>query len=297
MRYLAMVVTGLAVAAGALLLPSANVSYAAFHCMRIHAVKAGFGGNANIQYVELRMSVASQPLVAGHTIQFFDGSGTLKATFTFPANVTNAATGESILIATSEFNAVAFGGGADFTFSNGNTVGANGGDPLHPIQSPNGKIVWAAGSLSCSSTMAPVDSVATGTAAADYGTAAVPLAGAADVHALRLGDLNPSPTNNSAEYSLQPVATSSFAVPVANLPTDFSTPRNNARMVLQLNAATTPPSVGGIAHPPEVAAPAPLAHRHPAGGPPWMLITLVSGGAVAALGAGGLVFRARRARV
>ena len=61
MQYLAMVVTGLAVAAGALLLPSANVSYAAFHCMRIHAVKAGFGGNPNVQYVELRMSVASQP--------------------------------------------------------------------------------------------------------------------------------------------------------------------------------------------------------------------------------------------
>ena len=145
MRYLALLVTGLTVAVAAMVLPSADVTYAAFHCMRIHAVKAGFGGNANIQYVELRMDQSGQPFVGGHTMQFFDGSGTLKATFTFPANVANSANGESILVASSDFNSSVMGGAADFVFSNGNTVGANGGDPLHPLQSPNGKVVFAAG--------------------------------------------------------------------------------------------------------------------------------------------------------
>lgn len=296
MRYLAMLVTGLTLAAAAMLLPSASVSYAAFHCMRIHAVKAGFGGNANVQYVELRMDAASQPLVAGHTIQFLDGSGTLKATFTFPANVTNAVAGDSILIATSEFNTIATGGAADFTFSNANTAGANGGDPLHPVQSPNGKVIWAAGSANCVLTT-PVDSVAFGTAPADYGTAAPALPGVTDSRALRLSNLNTAPSNNSTEYALQPVATSSFTVAPANLPTDFSTPRNNGRVVLKLGAAGTS-SVGGIATLPEISAGAPLARRNAHGGPPWMLITLFAAAVLLATGAGGgLVLRARRARV
>jgi hypothetical protein len=295
MRYLAMLVTGLAVAAGAMLLPSANVSYAAFHCMRIHAVKAGFGNNGGIQYVELRMDAATQPLVAGHTLEFLDGSGTLKATFTFPANVTNSNLGESILFGTSEFNTAATGGSADFTFSNANTVGANGGDPLHPVQSPNGKVIWAFGSASCTFTT-PVDSVAFGTAPADYGTAAVGLPGITDNRALRLGNLNTMPVNNSTEYSLQPVATSSFTVAPANLASDMSTPRNNAGVVLKLTAGTVP-SVGGVATLPEIAAAAPLARPDSHNGPPWLLIALSVAGVVALTGVAGLAFRARRVRM
>jgi hypothetical protein len=139
---------------------------------------------------------------------------------------------------------------ADFTFTNANTVGANGGDPLHPIQAPSGKVVWAPGSLNCSNT-APVDSLASGTAAADYGTAAGALTGATDVHALRLNNLNLMPTNNSTEYTLSAVSTTSFAVPSANLASDLSTPRNNGRIVLAMVPSS--PSVGGIADIPSAA--------------------------------------------
>jgi hypothetical protein len=218
--------------------------------MRIHAVKAGFGGNANVEYVELRMNSAGQAFIAAHTIQFFDGSNTLKATFTFPANVTNSSLGDSILIATSEFNVVAGGGAADFTFSNTNTVASNGGDALHPLQSPNGKVLYAPGSsqsLPCNAGGPPVDSVAYGTATANFGTASGALPGASDSRALRLSNLNSPPSNNSTEYSLQQVSTTSFSVAAGNLPTDFTTPRNNGRMVLSM---TAPAAVGGVAEVP-----------------------------------------------
>src|SRR3990170_2534810 len=77
-------------------------AYAAFHCMRIHAIMAGFNGDNTIQYVELRMDTAGQSLVSGHQMKFYDAGGTLKATFTFPSSVTNGALGDSILIATKE---------------------------------------------------------------------------------------------------------------------------------------------------------------------------------------------------
>ena len=169
---------------------------------------------------------------------------------TFPANVANSAKGDSILVATADFNAVSQGGGADFLFSNGNTAASNGGDPLHPMQSPNGRIVWAPGSQNCGLTF-PVDSLATGTATADFGTAAGPLSPASDNGATRLSNLNAAPTDNSTEYSLQAVATSSFAVPFANLATDFTTPRNNGRVVLNLATSPIVPSVGGVARPPD----------------------------------------------
>lgn len=289
MRYAIAAAVAAVMAAAALLAGPPGVSEAAFHCMRIHAVKAGFAGNANVQYVELRMDLGGQNFVSGHAIQFYDGAGTLKATFTFPANVTNAATGDSILIATSEFNTIAQGGAADFTFSMANTTGSNGGDPLHPVQTPSGKVVFAAGFANCALTM-PVDSVAYGTATADYGTAAVALPAATDNRALRLGNLSTAPADNSSEYSLQPASAMSFSVPIANLPTDFTTPRNNARMVLAL---TPPPSVGGIAEAPDLersAATATTSGGH-ARGFVWYAI---AGGAAAIATAGAAAWLARR---
>src|SRR5512144_267247 len=129
---------------------SARDASAAFHLIRIHAVMAGVNGDNTIQYVELRMCSGGQPLLAGHTLKFYDGSGTLKATFTFPSNVSNASAGDSILVATSEYNAASSGpggggsgGDADAVFSMANTTAVNGGDPLHPIQDVNGKVRFA----------------------------------------------------------------------------------------------------------------------------------------------------------
>ena len=253
MRALTSLVAALAIAASLVLVSGGPVAYASFHCIRIHAVLGSYNGNANIQFVELRMDAAGQPFVAGHTVQFRDAAGTLKATFTFPAGVTNSALGESILLATSEFNAAAAGGAADFQFSAVNTVGANGGDPLHPVQAPGGKVAFAQGSDNCdpglTATAGEVDSLAYGAATADFGTAAPALpAPAGNVQALRLGNLNVTPANNSTEYSLLPVAPSTFSVTPANLVANGNTPRNNGRVVLALPALG---GVGGVASQPD----------------------------------------------
>jgi hypothetical protein len=258
--------------------------------MRIHAVKAGFGGNGDVQYVELRMDIGGQSFLTGHTIQFYDGANVLKATFTFPTGVSNAATGDSILIATSEFAApVTSGGTADFTFSIANTVGSNGGDPLHPIQSPSGRVVFAPSSANCASTI-PADSVAYGTATANYGTAAVALPGVTDPNALRLKMLTTNPTNNSTEYELQPVSSTSFSVTAGSLPTDLATPRNNGRTVIGLAAS----SVGGVADEPLRREESPITSETTENGSTaWLpYVALVALGVGLALG-GALIWRRR----
>lgn len=243
MKDLRLLLIGLIVVAGSILSQTAQDAHAVFHLMRIHAVMGGVNGNANIQYVELRMCSGGQNLVSGHELQFFDAAGTLKATFTFPSNVTNGVLGDSILIATAEYNAASTGpgaggngGNADFTFWTTNTVGANGGDPLHPVQSPNGKVTFASGdSDGCDAgaglNPGDVDSVAYGTAAADFGTAATALPSPSDNRALRESNIS-GPANNSTDYSLQPTA----AIPrmAGGLATDLDTPRNNARQVATL---------------------------------------------------------------
>lgn len=243
-RLIVPVITLLALTAA--LMPS-QPALARNHCMRIHAVMAGFNGDNNVQYVELRMFFPLQDLLTGHTIHFYDGSGIVKAAFTFPTNISNSTLGDSILIATQEFNAVSEGADADFVFSTANTVAFNGGDPLHPIQGPSGKVAYRVGVQNCPMPQdGPfvVDSVAYGnfTGTVDFGTAAEALPTPSDNRALRLKSLasDPAapgePVDNSKEYSLEPVSETSYAVPVTNLTTDRTTPRNNSRVVAALRS-------------------------------------------------------------
>ncbi len=293
MRYARFLIVALVVA-GSFVFWQGQQAYAAFHCMRIHAVMAGFNSIGNIQYVELRMNAAGQAVVATHQIKFYNSTGALRATFTFPGNVTNSSTGESILIGTSEFDA-ATNGGADFVFSSANTVGAGGGDPLHPVQGPAGKVTFAETFANCQAGgPLVVDSVAYGglgyTGAVDYGSAAVALPSPSNNQALRVGNLALEPTNNSAEYSLQAVSATTFSVPSANLATDLTTPRNNGRAVSQINAS----KVGGIAESPDVV-PSPLAEGG-SSGPDAGLLAGVAAAAVAGVVAlsGGLWYARRR---
>lgn len=273
-----------------------GVAEASFHCMRIHAVMGGLDGNANVQYVELRMNTGFQNLVTGKTIEFRDAAGTLKATFTFPSNPANAATGDSILIATSEFNGSVSGGTADFTFSGVNTVGANGGDPLHPVQGPGGKVAFAQGFDNCDGDFVAnpgeVDSLAYGGAAANFGSAAVSLPSPSTDEALRIGNLNLAPSNNSTEYGLTPVSTSTFSVAIGSLASDLSTPRNNGRVVLKVVTS----AVGGLALEPDAGSLQPIAAEDGGanGRQTLVVITAIVAGAAAVAG-GAWYWRRRRA--
>ena len=228
-------------------LSSSQPAFAAFHLIRIHAVMAGLNGDNTIQFVELRMCAVGQPFVATHTLKFYDSAGALKATFTFPSSVSNSSLGESILIATAEYNTASVGpgmggsgGDADFVFSMANTAGSNGGDPLHPVQDINGKVRFAdqqsdGCDTNITNTVGDADSVAYGTATADFVSAAPALPSPSDNQALRESNLA-GPTNNSTDYSLQVMSTVSKTVAAANLPTDLDTPRNNAREVANLGS-------------------------------------------------------------
>lgn len=234
----------------------ARTAEAAFHCIRIHAVMGGFNGDNNIQYVELRLSANGQTALTGHKLEFFDAGATLLATFTFPSGVTNGWKGDSVLIATSEFNSSVTGGAADFVFSGANTTGPSA---LHPISLTGGWVVWAGqlGDINCAFGPAPVDAVAYGGAAPMFGMPAPALPASGTTQALRLSNLALGPTNNATEYSLQNVSTTTFPVSCGpcdfldsgSLPTDFTTPRNNGRTVLLLSAPFVP-GVGGIAEDP-----------------------------------------------
>jgi len=304
-------VAGFVVAAFVALASGGPVAYASFHCMRIHAVLGSYNGDPDVQYVELRMDAASQVFLATKTIQFRAADGTLKATFTFPGtvgvpSVANFATGDSILIATHAFNLAVTGGAADFEFTALNTVGAGGGDPLHPVQGPDGKVAFAQGFDNCDAdaiaSPGEVDSLAygavTGLATADFTpTPAAALPGAAgNVRALRLGNLNLAPANNSTEYSLQHVALSTSSVVPgilvpSNLVTNRSTPRNNGRVILAL-PPLPPGPVGGVASEPDQSL-LPLRTATASGG---HRTAYGLGAAVAALAALGVVGWARRRR-
>ena len=299
MRSLLSLVVAICLSVSVLAIGQAGTAEASFHCIRIHAVAGGFSGNNNIQFVELRLDVGGQTFLAGHTIQFFNASGTLKATFTFPtgtfpfgASVANGAVGDSVLIATSEFNSNVTGGAADFVFSGANTTSANGGDLLHPVQLTGGSVVWASGGPTCGVAGPVVDSLAYGGATAHFGTAAVALPATGTTQALRLSNLNSTPTDNSTEYALQNVATSTFSVVAGNLATDFTTPRNNGRTVLKLNAPV--PSVGGVAEDPGSTG-APAAAAETSSGSRWSGYLVAGGIAAAAVACAGgwYVFRRR----
>jgi hypothetical protein len=252
-----------------------------FHCVRIHAVMGGLSGNNDVQYVELRMRSAGQGNLVGHTILFYDAANTLTATFTFPSGVSTASAGDSILIATTEFDALATGGVSDFTFA-GNTTGS--GDPDHPIHL-NGRVVFEPNPAFTCGYPAPVDAIAYGTGTGGFGTPAVALP--STTQALRLRSdmghiLNENPSDNSAQYSLQPVSATTLSIATPNLATEFATPRNNANVVLGL---VPPPSVGGIAAQPDLTAAAPAAVNSDRDHAPYILsaaimFVVIAGGAI-----------------
>jgi hypothetical protein len=211
-------------------------SGAAFHLMRINGAMAGLNGDANVQYVELRMANSGQHLVGGHVICFFDGTGAPYARFKFPSNVTNFADGASILIGTSSFDNAWVAGAPDFTFSPANTSAiAPAADVDHPIRSPGGLIGFGddsqtTPSLMCQGSYFAIDSVAYGlagnyTGSVDYGTklnADLPTSSTSGLHLLGPVCIEfsahpcASPRDNSVDYG------------IVDLNSGANQPRNNA---------------------------------------------------------------------
>lgn len=160
----------------------------------------------------------------------------------------------------------------------------------------------------CSLAVAPADSVSYGGATGLFPPAATALPNPGTLQALRLSNLNTAPTNNSTEYSLQNVATSTDTVinhppltcfappstPTCATATDFRTPRNNSRMVLKLNLPA-PPSVGGVAEAPSLGAVPATAQQSTGDARSWPAFALAGGAAAAAIacGAGWYVYRRR----
>jgi hypothetical protein len=193
-------------------------SGAAFHIMRVYGVMGGAGGDADVQYVELRMAAAGQSLVSGHHLCLYDASGSPYARFAFTSNVPNSANGSSILIGTSEFGAGWAAGSPDFLFSGANTVAiAGGADVGHPVRSAAGKVSFGTDAAviaaqMCQGSFTVIDSVAYGTAysgAVDFGTnlnAELPTAGTAAVRLQGPVCFPPACTrDNSTDYAITDV--------------------------------------------------------------------------------------------
>jgi len=208
----------------------------AFHLMRVYGVMGGAEGNANVQYVELRMSDPGQSIVTGHHICLYDAAGNAWARFRFPSSVANGSDEASILVGTTEFNNAWAGGSADFTFSAANTVAINGSaDPAHPVVTGSGKVAFGTDGATVTASMCQgqfslIDSVAYGasyTGAVDFapafgsdlptsGTQALQLQVSPICHPGSLASPCAPPPSNSADYAL--VDTNSAA----------NHPRNNA---------------------------------------------------------------------
>jgi hypothetical protein len=174
------------------------------------------------------MNAGGQNLVSGHEIRFYNASGTLASTFTFPSNVGASGLGSSILIATQEFadnSTVA----PNFLFEGNTDPDMMGADTAHPVPVGSGKIAFSPGFDNCTfGGPMVVDSVAYGTAytgSVDYGgkfASDLPTAG---TNALIVGNLALEPSNNSTEYSLQDLP---FPAPINTAGGTANTPRNNS---------------------------------------------------------------------
>jgi hypothetical protein len=163
--------------------PGPTPADASFHLLRVDRVMA----DGDVQYVELRMTSPGQTVVNGKHICFYDGLGSLAASFLFSSDLNNGADEATVLIGTSAFDAAWAGGSPDFIM-----------DPS--IVQPAGRVTFAA---ACAG--APIDSVSYGTGylGAVDNPPQFPDDLPADGRALRLdADAPDFPRVNADDYSL-----------------------------------------------------------------------------------------------
>lgn len=71
--------------------------------MSISEIGAGVGGNADVQFVELRLDFAGQSHVADTRLTAFDAAGNATELLITPIDVANGTAGANILYATQAF--------------------------------------------------------------------------------------------------------------------------------------------------------------------------------------------------
>jgi hypothetical protein len=86
----------LALSAAALLAPA--VAQGAFHLMLIREVYPGSAASPDSGYVELQMYTGGQQFVANHKVTVYGAGGAVAGTFTFPSNLSNGASQQTILV-------------------------------------------------------------------------------------------------------------------------------------------------------------------------------------------------------
>ena len=129
---------------------------ASFHIAEISEIMTSYGGDANVQFVEIRMITVGQQFVAGTKLNAFDASGNFIATvLTVPSNVQGGA-GRPWIMGTPAFE-TASGLQVDFEFANGS------------LPTGGGMVCWGqpgnnTTTVSCPTTGSPyVDCIAYGT--------------------------------------------------------------------------------------------------------------------------------------
>jgi hypothetical protein len=198
-------------------------SHALFHLAVIDEVLTSYNGDADEQFVEIRMLAGAQNLVANSVLSAFDAAGNYSGDIlVVPSNVANAGTGVRWLVATSDFQ-TAHSVTADFTMpsgvlpSGGGMVCFGGGGGILPQNPPS----WNRTTFSNY-----VDCVAYGTYAgstnAHIGT---PTSVDGDGHSLQRGSIS---NDNATDFACG----------------DPITPKNNAGTEVSVTA-TAPCAVPG----------------------------------------------------
>ena len=121
-----------AILMGMLLIPT-SVG-ATFHFMSISEIGAGFGGDPDVQFVELRLDASGQTHLTDTRLTAFDADGTATELTLSAQGVGNGTSGANILYATAAFAAVT-GVNPDFIIPAG-------------LVTPTGMICWGAPGLS-----------------------------------------------------------------------------------------------------------------------------------------------------
>ena len=242
---------------------------AAFHLAVIDEVLTSYNGDANVQFVEIRMLNTSQTVVGNTVLAAFDASGSYTADVLVVPNSLTPNAELRWLMGTTQFQ-TASGVTPDFIMPAGLPTGG-------------GMICWGAPGLDHTIPANYIDCVAYGTYSGSSNVhIGTPTSLDADGHSLqRTGDTN----NNAADFVCGDPAD----------PTNHSSASTSLVATSSCSPPTPDPPVGGIAELPEVAG-TPLDATGASGSSAGLLAGVIAAVAAGAVALGGAAWYTRRQR-